>query len=242
VIRIHRNAIFAALVLLPLLCGATLRAQRSSESESESKTAAEVSFAFERTGLPVPRFTLTVNRNGLGTYTGDQAQPVVRGVPAQPATLAFERKFALSSQTTRRIFALADELEHFNIACAAKAMYMADTGTKTLTYAAPGTTHSCTYNYTENKNVSALTGLFLAIAETMDEGRALDHLHRYDRLGLDAELQSFSREVAEGRAVELGTIASTLRAIAEDADLMQRVRTQARALLTMVSLETRQSM
>jgi hypothetical protein len=41
--------------------------------------------------------------------------------------------------------------------------------------------------------------------------------------------------------VELGTIASTLRSIAEDADLMQRVRTQARALLTMVSVETRQA-
>jgi hypothetical protein len=237
--RIHRSAISDALVLLLLLCGSTLRAQRPSESESE--TAAEVSFAFERTGLPVPRFTLSVDRNGLGTYTGEQAQTVVRGVPAQPATLTFEQKFALSSQTTRRIFALAEDLDHFNIACASKAKNVADTGTKTLTYAAPGTMHSCTFNYTENKNVSALTDLFLAIAGTMDEGRALDHLHRYDRLGLDAELQSFSREVAEGHAVELGTIASTLRAIAEDADLMQRVRTQARALLTMVSAETRQA-
>jgi hypothetical protein len=235
--RIYRSVISAALVLLLLLCGATLRAQRSSESE----TAAEVSFAFERTGLPVPRFTLSVDRNGLGTYTGEQAQTVVRGVPAQPETLTFERKFALSSQTTGRIFKLAEELDHFNIACASKAKNVADTGTKTLTYIAPGTMHSCTFNYTENKNVSALTDLFLAIAETMDEGRTIDHLHRYDRLGLDAELQSFSREVAEGHAVELGTIASTLRAIAEDADLMQRVRTQARALLTMVSLETRQA-
>jgi hypothetical protein len=235
--RLYRNTISASLVLLLLLSGATLPAQRSSESE----TAAEVSFAFERTGLTVPRFTLTVNKNGLGTYSGDQAQPVVRGVPAQPATLAFERKFALSSQTTGRIFKLAEELDHFNIACASKAKNVADTGTKTLTYAAPGTTHSCTYNYTENKSVSELTDLFQAIAETMDEGRALDHLHRYDRLGLDAELQSFSREVAEGRAAELGTIALTLRAIAEDADLMQRVRTQARALLAMVSLETRRA-
>jgi len=235
--RIHRSAISAALVLLFPLCGATLRAQRSSESE----TAAEVSFAFERTGLPVPRFTLAVDQNGRGTYKGDQAEPVVRSVLEQPETVAFEQKFALSSQTTRRIFALAEELDHFNIACASKAKNAADTGAKTLTYAAPGTTHSCTYNYTENKNVSALTVLFQAIAETMDEGRALDHLHRYDRLGLDAELQSFSREVAEGHAVELGTIASTLRSIAEDADLMQRVRTQARALLTMVSVETRQA-
>lgn len=233
--RADCRASFAALILLLLFCGQILRAQRSSE------TAAVVSFAFERTGLPVPRFTLAVDQNGRGTYKGDQAEQVVHGVLAQPATVAFEQKYEISSQTTRRIFALAEDLDHFNIACASKAKNVADTGTKTLAYVAPGTTHSCTFNYTENKNVSALTDLFLAIAETMDEGRALDHLHRYDRLGLDAELQSFSREVAEGHAVELGTIASTLRSIAEDADLMQRVRTQARALLTMLSVETRQA-
>ena len=231
--RIHRSAIpIAAAAMLVLICGPTLRAQRP-------ETAAEISFAFARAGLPVPRFILAVDQNGRGTYKGDQAEPGVRSVLEQPATVAFEQKFELSSQTTRRIFALADELDHFNIACASKAKNVADTGTKTLTYIAPGTTHSCTYNYTENKNVSALTNLFLAIAETMDEGRTIDHLHRYDRLGLDAELESFSREVADGHAIELQTIAPALRSIAQDADLMQRVRTQARALLLLVPADAR---
>jgi hypothetical protein len=231
--RIHRNAISATLVLPLLLCGATLRAQRSSE------TAADVTFAFERAGLPVPRFILTVDQNGRGTYKGDQTEPGVRGVLAQPATVAFEQKFELSSQTTRRIFALAGELDHFNIACASKAKNVADSGTKTLTYAAPGTMNSCTYNYTENQSVAALTDLFQGVAETMDHGRALEHLHRYDRLGLDDELQSFTREVAAGHAIELQTIAPALRSIAQDADLMQRVRTRANALLTLVPAEAR---
>ena len=73
----------------------------------------------------------------------------------------------------------------------------------------------------------------------MDDGRALEHLHRYDRLGLDAELETFSREVADGHAIELQTIAPALRSIAQDADLMQRVRTQARALLALVPAEMR---
>ena len=89
--------------------------------------------------------------------------------------MVFEQKFELSIQTTRRVFALADELDHFNIACASKAKNVADTGKKTLTDAAPGTTHSCTYNYTGNKSVSDLTELFQAIAETMDHGRELKH-------------------------------------------------------------------
>jgi len=218
--------------LLLIVCGPTLRAQRPA-------TAAEVSFAFQRAGLPVPRFILTVDQNGRGNYKGDQTEPVVRGVLAQPATVAFEQKFELSSQATRRIFALAGELDHFNIACASKAKNVADTGTKTLTYAAPGTMNSCTFHYTENQSVAALTDLFQGVAETMDEGRALDHLHRYDRLGLDAELESFSREIADGHAIELQTIAPALRSIAQDTDLMQRVRTQARALLALVPAEAR---
>ena len=232
--RIHRSAISAAFVLLLLLCGATLRAQQSSE------TAADVTFAFERAGLQVPRFILTVDQNGRGTYKGDQTAPAVRGVLAQPATVAFEQRYELSSQTTRRIFALAGELDHFNIACASKAKNVADTGTKTLTYIAPGTMLSCTYNYSENKGVNALSDLFLAIAETMDEGRALDHLHRYDRLGLDAAISSLTQEVSAGRALELGTIATTLRSIADDAEVIERVRMRARALLTLVPAQTRQ--
>ena len=231
--RIHRSAISAALVLLLLLCGPTLRAQRPA--------TAEVTFAFERTGLQVPRFTLTVDQNGLGTYKGDQAQPVVLGVPAQPATVIFERKVVLTSKTTGRIFALAGELDHFNIACASKAKNVADTGTKTLTYIASGTMHSCTYNYTENKSVSVLTDLFEGIAETMDEGRELDHLRRYDRLGLDAAMNYLTQEVSAGRALELGTIAPTLRSIADDAEVIERVRMRARALLTLVPAQARQT-
>jgi hypothetical protein len=233
--RANRSVDFSARIfLLLIVCGPTLRAQRPA-------TAAGVSFAFQRAGLPVPRFILAVDQNGRGNYKGDQTEPVVRGVLAQPATVAFEQKFELSSQTTRRIFALADELDHFNIACASKAKNVADTGTKTLTYIAPGTTNSCTYNYTENKGVNALTDLFLAIAETMDEGRALDHLHRYDRLGLDSAMSFLTQQVSEGHALELGTIATTLRSIADDAEVIERVRMRARALLTLVPAQARQT-
>ena len=50
---------------------------------------------------------------------------------------------------------------------------------------------SCVYNYSDNKNVALLTDTFLGIAFTLDEGRKLDFLHRYDRLGLDAEMTTF---------------------------------------------------
>jgi hypothetical protein len=71
----------------------------------------------------------------------------------------------------------------------------------------------------------------MGIAYTLDEGRRLEFLHRYDRLGLDAEMITLSQEVDAGRALELGTIAPTLAAIADDTAVLQRVRLRATRML-----------
>jgi hypothetical protein len=133
---------------------------------------------------------------------------------------------------------LGKKLDRFNVQCASKAKNIADTGTKTLSYSAPDGSGSCTYNYSENKDVQSLTEIFEGMAETMDEGRQLDHLHRYDRLGLDSAMTFLAEEVTAGHALEVGTIAASLRSIAEDADVMQRVRARARTLLALVPADS----
>jgi hypothetical protein len=118
--------------------------------------------------------------------------------------------------------------------CASKAKNVADSGTKTFTYIASGTTTSCTYNYTEVKDLDALTEIFQGMAETMDLGRRLDFLHRFDRLGLDDAIAFLAEEISSGRAIEVGIIEPSLRSIASDAQVMQRVRTKAAALLALI--------
>jgi len=203
-----------------------------------------VTFAFEREGVPVPKFTLEIGPNGAGRYAGDEAAPVVHGdgVAAwdkNVSTKGFERGFVLSRETTGKIFALAGELKHFNVACASKVKNIADTGTKTLSYAGADGSGSCTYNYSENKKVDDITTILLGIVETMDEGRRLDDLHRYDRLGLDDAITFLAQEVSEGRALEVGTIAASLHSLADDAEVMQRVRARANTLLALVPAELR---
>jgi hypothetical protein len=194
-----------------------------------------VVFAFERQGLAVSKYRFTVHSDGSAVYEGEEV-PSASGVapaadnPAQP----FRNQVNITPATTYRIFALSKKLDRFNLTCASKAKNIADTGTKTLSYSAPDGTGSCTYNYSENKDVEELTGIFQGMAETMDEGRALDHLHRFDRLGLDDAMAFLAREVSAGRALEVGTIASSLRSIADDADVIQRVRARARTLLALV--------
>jgi hypothetical protein len=187
---------------------------------------------------------LTIRRDGSAVYAGEEQPPTAGPVPdsrpgSSPASGSppqpFRSEVGISPATAGRIFKLARDLKYFNIACASKARNMADTGRKTLSYTgADSTTSSCTYNYSENKDVQALTDIFQGIAETMNEGRKLDYLHRYDRLGLDAEITYLAQEVTEGRALEVGTIAASLRSIAADAEVIERVRARANSLLALV--------
>jgi hypothetical protein len=194
----------------------------------------QISFDYTRPGLPTPKFTLTLSADGTGTYTGQEVPTPSPYSKVPSAPRPFDRTLTLSEATAKKIFDLAAATPFSDSLCASKAKNIADTGTKIVTYTSAGARRSCTYNYTEQKDVAALTTIFLNLAETMDEGRRLEFMHRFDRLGLDAELISFTRELDEGRAMEPGTIATTLHSLADDSALLQRVRTRAAALLAKI--------
>ena len=209
-------------------------AQPASPTDPPAVLHGQVSFQFERAGVPVPRYTLEIHEDGTGRYQADEAG----SVPSQSSSSLqnvgvkhVDKAIPVSPSTVTKIFKQARALDHFNIACSSKAKNIADTGKKTLSYVGPDGQGSCVYNYSDNKNVTALSDMFLAIAFTIDEGRRLEFLHRYDRLGLDAEISALAHEVDEGRAMELGTIAPTLQSIEGDTALIQRVRLHAEKLL-----------
>ena len=225
--------VFAGLSFL-LLVGARMGAQASAAQSAGQAAGPHITFSFEHAGMPVPKFTLEVDQSGRGRYSGEQATPVVRGVATEPATQAFERSFAIPGGSAEKIFRLARQAQRFNVECESTAKNIADTGRKTLRYEGADGAGSCTFNYTENKAVGETTDLLLGMAETMDAGRELDRLHRYDRLGLDDAMTTLNEEVSEGHALELETIAATLRSLAGDAEVMQRVRARAAALLRLI--------
>jgi hypothetical protein len=222
------------------ICSALAFAQgtASPATASAAKTSPEVSFQFERSGLSVPRYTLLVREDGTGSYKADQVEiPATGNAMRGQAAQHIDRPINLTHETVAKIFKSARSLNYFNVECASKAKNIADTGKKTLSYSGPDGSGSCTYNYSENKTVSSLTDTFLAIAYTIDEGRRLEFLHRYDRLGLDAEMISFEQELEAGRALELGTISPALAAIVDDSAVIQRVRLRATKMLDQVSAE-----
>ncbi len=204
----------------------------SGQSAFTEDSAAEVSFHLDRPTMEVPRFTIHLHEDGTGRY---EAEQITHGLTAasvsnEPAQ-QINRTMQLHPEIVAKIFKAARELNYFGMTCSTTAKNIADTGKKTLSYTGADGHGSCAYNFSDNKRVMMLNDTFLAIVYTMDEGRKLEFLHRYDRLGLDAEISTLSQEVQAGRALELGTIAQTLNAIAGDTAVMQRVRQQATRLL-----------
>lgn len=234
--RFVPQIIFAA--ILSAFSAVTLAQTTDSPAAAPARKQAEVSFHFERSGLPVPKFTLTLKEDGTGRYEADQAEmPATANSMRGQAAQHIDRTIFISSATTAKIFKDARSLKDFNVECASNAKNIADTGKKTLTYTGADASGSCTYNYSENKTVQALTDIFEAIAFTMDEGRRFEFLHRYDRLGLDAEMITFSQEVDAGRALELGTIAPVLASLVDDGAVIQRVRLKAKKMLEQVAAD-----
>jgi hypothetical protein len=240
-----RRAVPAGLVLGWALAGFALP-PRSVESvpaqQAETVDAApalpastaRVTFQFEQSGALVPQFTLAIEESGKVVYTAEQAlQPGAarEGNISTPSTQHVEQRAMLSSATTTRIFQLARSADRFHVPCASLVKNIADLGKKTLSYSGAEGDGSCVYNFSQNKSVAALTDLLQGIVLTLDTGRKLEFDHRFDRLGLDQDTEVLAAAAADGRAVEVGMIARTLRSIAEDSEVLQRVRARATTLL-----------
>jgi hypothetical protein len=195
----------------------------------------QVSFTFDRKAVAVSHYKLVVHEDGSGLYEGNEIPSATSyGHPADVSAVPFKHVITVSQATAQKIFSTAERLNRFDVPCASKLKNIADTGTKTLVYEGRDGAGSCMYNYSENKDVQLLTDTFQGIAETLDTGRRLDQLHRFDRLGLDAAMKSLTDEVSSGRALEIGTIARSLRSIAQDTNVMTRVRNRATALLSQI--------
>lgn len=115
--------------------------------------------------------------------------------------------------------------------CDAHNKSVAKTGVKTLRYVAEDKAVECTYNYSNEDRVNDATSVLEAIAETMQFGDRLASKLRFDRLGLDAEVDDLQSALTDGRALEVENIAPVLQSITNDERVMDRVRRKTARLL-----------
>lgn len=115
--------------------------------------------------------------------------------------------------------------------CETKAKNIAQTGEKTIRYEVADKALECTFNYSDDAGLMGAAATFQAIAETMQRGKRLEHDLRYDRLGLDAEMESLVEAQKAGNAIEIGNIAPVLQSLVSDDHVIDRVRRRAARLL-----------
>lgn len=190
---------------------------------------ASLSFTLDRSGNPPTRYTIRVEEGtGRGVYHSE-APPVGTVTAASASDVAV----VADPTTLKKMFAAVPLVKSQR--CETHNKHIAQTGTKTLRYqpdgAAEGGRVECTYNYSDEDRVNTATTMFEGLGETMQYGDRLAAKLRFDRLGLDGEMDGLESALRDGRALDAGNIAAVLQAIQNDERVMDRVRRKAAHLL-----------
>jgi hypothetical protein len=175
--------------------------------------------------------TITVAANGHAKYVSHTA--------ARPPDEAddYKTEFDISPACREKLFSNASEANYFEGDFTFKKHAVASSGKKTLTYTDTTRHFNTTYDYSENKAIAELTGIFLGISNTMEHGRALKFKHRFDKLGLEDELKGMESAAEGHNLAQLQLIAPELESIMEDASVLNIARQRAKRLLAKASSE-----
>ena len=71
----------------------------------------------------------------------------------------------------------------------------------------------------------------MAVAGAIVEGARLEILLQHDRLGLDKEMEYLMEAAGDGRVQQICAIRGILQRLADDPEVMERVRKRARQLM-----------
>jgi len=181
-----------------------------------------ITFDFERDGLMPPVWGFEIYSSGKDRYYERDSKTDISPSSNRWSDVSV-------SATTMAVLLAAESTmsEH----CETKAKNIANTGKKTLVFWHSDFPRSCIFNYSDDAAVMAAASAFQSMAETIQIGEKLKHSLRYDRLGLDAEMDVLVEEVKSGNAIEVQNIAPVLQSIIDDDRVMERVKRKAGHLL-----------
>lgn len=177
-------------------------------------------------------YTITVQSSGQASYVSRNPTKADANQSADPD---FTLDFTLSPATRDRLFSLARAADYFHGDFAYRKHAVATTGKKTLTYADPTRHFQTTYDYSQNPTIEDVTRIFQGVSNTIEHGRKLQFLRRFDKLGLDQELKGMEELAQNGYMIEIQIIAATLQNIANDPAVMNIARQRAQHLLSSVN-------
>lgn len=184
---------------------------------------------FSNPGLTPSKWSLEMHPDGTAHFHSEPGEKTSIQLHAiEPGTV--DRDIRLSREFTNRAFETVRRHRFLNEECESH-LKVAFQGLKKLTYSGPDGAGSCEFNYSKSKDIQALGESFVAVASTVVEGARLELLLQHDPLGLYQEMQFMKEASEDGRLQQMGAIEPILTKLAEDEDVMERVRRDARQLL-----------
>src|SRR5690349_16185938 len=165
----------------------------------------------------LPEFTsVTVDRNGDGTYDGRQLNE-----PAKP------RALQLSAGTTATLFQMAGALDDFHSLNLESNKNVANMGMKTFIYRHDGQENRVQFNYTRNKRAQDLTAVFEGIADVEQHIGTLEYSSRYDVLGLPSILTRIEIDLDNKELVDPELMVPILKKIAGNSQYLHIAQVRA---------------
>jgi hypothetical protein len=184
---------------------------------------------YSNPGLSPAHWVLTIHPDGSGHFHSERGDaPVDVSTGFQPANV--DRDIQVSAEFAGRVFDTIHQRKNLNLDCDSH-LKVAFQGWKKLTYNGPDGTGSCTFNYAKDKEIESLGESLVAVASAIVEGARLEILLQHDRLGLDKEMDYLMEASEDGRVQQVCTIRGILQRLADDPEVMERVRKRARVLL-----------
>jgi hypothetical protein len=187
---------------------------------------ATVSFKLNFPGADPSHYEIVISSDGQGFYSSN-GKFDHQSDAADPAPL----QFVVSENIRTQIFDLAKKSHYFTGKIDAGQKNIANTGAKTLAYKDASHNSQATYNYSTLQSVTQLTSVFQNLSTTMEFGRRLVYLHKYQKLALDDQLKRMEEMPRENSLGDVGAIAPVLKDIANDTSVMNVSRARAWRLL-----------
>ncbi len=221
------RAAWLALAALALSGPALPVAALAGPSAADSGPVLEMDYS--NPSLTPAHWVLTIWPDGSGHFRSE------RGNAPMDASEGFEaanvdRDIKVSVEFAARVFQAVREHNPSNAGCESH-MKVAFQGWKKLTYTGPDGSGECTFNYSKNKEIQWLGESLVAVAGAVVEGARLETLLQHDRLGLDKEMEYLMEAAGDGRVQQICSIRGILERLANDPEVMERVRKRARTLL-----------
>jgi hypothetical protein len=196
---------------------------------ADAAEPATVAFTFDFPGSDPEHYSISVQSDGRARY--ECSAPTSTDSDDRET---YQTEFSLSDATRAQVFDLAAQAHYFSGKIDSGKQKLANTGAKKLTYKDGQRDFTAVYNYSPLSSVQQLTTLFQSISATLEFGRRLAHLHRYQKLALDDELKRMEDQARHGDLIELQAVKPILQEIYADSSVMNVVRARAQRIIEMV--------